>query len=172
VLAPRTAFVLTGGGSYGAIQVGMLRALTAGGVRPDFLVGWSVGAVNAAYFAGDASNEGVRRLEGLWLRLRRADVFPATWARAFRGVLGRRHRLIDPIPLRRLLERHIPYRRLLEPPIPCHVIATDVRDGSDVRLSAGPVIDALLASAAVPGVFLPVRVGERLLRTFRLRGST
>jgi NTE family protein len=163
VRAPRTAFVLTGGGSRGAVQVGMLRALTARGVRPDFLVGSSVGAVNAAYFAGDASSEGVRRLEGVWLRLRRADVFPATCARALRGLLGRPDHMIDPMPLRRLLEYHIPYRRLDEAPIPCHVIATDLVDGSAVRLSAGPVIDAVLASAAIPGVFPPVRVGGRLL---------
>ena len=161
--APRTAFVLTGGGSRGAVQVGMLRALTARGVRPDFLVGSSVGAVNAAYFAGDASSEGVRRLEGIWLRLRRAGVFPATCVRALLGLLGGPDHMIDPMPLRRLLERHIPYRRLEEAPIPCHVIATDVLDSSAVRLSAGPVIDAVLASAAIPGVFPPVQVGGRLL---------
>jgi NTE family protein len=159
----RTAFVLPGGGSRGAVQVGMLRALTARGVRPDFLVGSSVGAVNAAYFAGDASSEGVRRLEGIWLRLRRADVFPATWARALPRLFGGRDRMIDSTPLRRLLERHIQFRRLEEAPIPCHVIATDAVDGSAVPLSAGPVIDAVLASAAIPGVFPPVAVGDRLL---------
>jgi NTE family protein len=161
--APRTAFVFTGGGSLGAVQVGMLRALTAYGVRPDFLVGSSVGAVNAAYFAADASNEGVRRLEAIWLGLRRADVFPATWARALRGLLWHRDHLVDPMPLRRLLERHIPYQWLEDAAIPCHVIATDVLDGSDVRLSTGPVITAVLASAAIPGVFPPVPVGDRLL---------
>ncbi len=160
---PRTAFVLTGGGSHGAVQVGMLRALIARGVRPDFLVGVSIGAVNAAYFASDPSAEGIRRLEGIWLRLRRADVFPAIWAQAVRGILGRRGHMIDPMPLRRFLERHIPYRRLEEAPVPCHVIATDAVDGADVRLSAGPVIDAVLASAAIPGVFPPVRLGDRLL---------
>lgn len=161
--ALRTAFVFTGGGSLGAIQVGMLRALTARGVRPDFLVGSSVGAVNAAYFAADASSESVRRLEGVWLRLRRADVFPATWARALRGLLGHRDHTIDPMPLRRFLERHLPYRLLEEASLPCHVLTADVLDGSAVRLSAGPVLDAVLASAAIPGVFPPVRVSGRLL---------
>ncbi len=160
---PRTAFVLTGGASHGAVQVGMLRALTARGVRPDFLVGVSIGAVNAAYFAGDASSEGVRRLERIWLRLRRADVFPAIWAQAVRSFLRRRGYMIDPMPLRRFLEQHIPYRRLEEARVPCHVIAADAADGSGVRLSTGSVVDALLASAAIPGVFPPVRVGDRLL---------
>jgi len=160
---PRTAFVLTGGGSLGAVQVGMLRALTASGVRPDFLVGSSVGAINAAHFAANPSTAGVRRLEAIWLGLRRADVFPATWARALRGLLWHHDHVVDPMPLRRLLERHIPYQWLEDAAIPVHVIATDVLDGSDVRLSAGPVITAVLASAAIPGVFPPVPVGGRLL---------
>jgi NTE family protein len=160
---PRTAFVLTGGGSLGAVQVGMLRALTAHGVRPDFLVGSSVGAINAAFFAADVSNESVRRLEAIWLGLRRADVFPATWARALRGLLWHRDHVVDPAPLRRLLERHMPYQWLEDAAIPVHVVATDVLDGSDVRLSGGPVITAVLASAAIPGVFPPVSLGGRLL---------
>jgi NTE family protein len=48
----KTAFVFAGGGSLGAIQVGMLRELTRHGLQADFVVGSSVGALNAAYFAG------------------------------------------------------------------------------------------------------------------------
>ena len=47
-----TAFVLSGGGSLGAVQVGMLQALASDGVHPDLLVGTSAGAVNAAWVAG------------------------------------------------------------------------------------------------------------------------
>ena len=160
---PRTAFLLTGGGSHGAVQAGMLRALTAHGVRPDFLVGVSVGAVNAAYFAGQPSSEGVRCLEGLWRRLRHAGVFPTPSARTLHALGGRSDHMVDPMPLRRLLERHIPYRRLEEARVPVHVIATDPVNGSGVQISAGPVVDAVLASAALPGAFPPVRVGGRML---------
>src|SRR6185437_7691449 len=59
----KTAFVFTGGGSLGAIQVGMLRALLACGVQPDFVVGASVGAINASYFAGAPNLDGVAMLE-------------------------------------------------------------------------------------------------------------
>jgi NTE family protein len=48
---PKTALVLAGGGSYGAVQVGMLRALCAHGVQPDLVAGSSVGAINGAYSA-------------------------------------------------------------------------------------------------------------------------
>ena len=78
-----TAFVFAGGGSLGAIQVGMLRALLSAGERPDLMVGESVGAINAAYFASAPSFEGVARLEQIWCGLRRADVFPITPATAF-----------------------------------------------------------------------------------------
>jgi len=59
--AGATAFVLAGGASYAAIQVGMLRELVAQGVKPDIVVGSSVGALNGAYFAGDPTAAGVAR---------------------------------------------------------------------------------------------------------------
>ena len=81
----RTAFVLTGGGSLGAVQVGMMAALHDHGVVPDVLVGTSVGAVNAAHLAGPGPwSDRVGELTELWLGLRRSDVFaldPRRWAR-------------------------------------------------------------------------------------------
>ena len=68
------AFVLSGGASLGSIQVGMLRALFEAGITPDFLVGTSVGAVNAAWVAGWPGLEGISKLEQIWLGLRREDV--------------------------------------------------------------------------------------------------
>ena len=67
----KTAFVLAGGGSLGAIQVGMLRALVENNVRPDLIVGASVGAINAAHFAGDPTASGVEKLSALWCGLHR-----------------------------------------------------------------------------------------------------
>ena len=74
----RTAFVLAGGGSLGAVQVGMLKALTRQQVIPDFVVGASVGAINGVYFALEPNEAGVARLERIWLRIRRADIFPVS----------------------------------------------------------------------------------------------
>jgi NTE family protein len=72
-----TAFVLSGGGSLGAVQVGMLQELAARGIRPDLLVGTSAGALNAAYVAGHgAEPAALDRLAAIWRALRRRDVFP------------------------------------------------------------------------------------------------
>jgi predicted acylesterase/phospholipase RssA len=85
----KTAFVFAGGGSLGAIQVGMLRSLLSAGVQPDFVVGISVGAINAGYFAGAPNAEGVEKLAGIWSGLRRSDVFPVTFASGVGGGAAR-----------------------------------------------------------------------------------
>src|SRR5574341_413940 len=160
--SPVTALVFAGGGSFGAVQVGMLRALIAHGVRPDMVVGASVGALNGAYFAGRPSDAGVAELERLWRGLRREDVFPVTLRSLF-GLLFQRDHVADPRGLRRLLDAHLPYARLEQATIPLHVIATDLFEGSAVRLSHGALGDALMASAAIPAVFPPVSLGEHIL---------
>jgi NTE family protein len=82
---------------------------------------------------------------------------------ALLGFLGRRDHLVSPEPLERLVRRHLPYRRLEEAPVPIHVVATDVMTGTEVVLSAGDAVGAVLASSAIPGIFPPVRVDGRLL---------
>ncbi|MEO5660585.1 MAG: patatin-like phospholipase family protein [Polaromonas sp.] len=73
---PLTAFVFAGGGSLAAVQVGMLHELIAHGMQPDFVVGSSAGAINAAYFAGAPDGFGISRLEQLWSTVRRRDIMP------------------------------------------------------------------------------------------------
>jgi NTE family protein len=155
---PKTAFVFAGGGSLGAVQVGMLRELMSRGVSADFVVGSSVGAMNASYFASAPNPAGIEKLEKIWRAVRRHDVFPVT-LRSVLGLLGRPDNLIDPSNLRRFLERHIPFPNLEDAMIPVHVIATSL-GGSAVCLSSGPAIDAIMASAAIPGAFPLVRIGE------------
>jgi NTE family protein len=157
----RTAFVLAGGGSLGAVQVGMLRELTNFGVIADFVVGSSVGAVNASHFAGAPNAAGVAKLEKIWRDLQRHDVFPVT-LRSLLGLFGRQGNLIDPFNLRRLLERHVSFPNLQDAAIPLHVIATNL-GGAAVCLSSGPAVDAIMASAAIPAAFPPVRIGENYL---------
>lgn len=160
--APKTAFVLAGGGSFGAVQAGMLRELLRHGVTPDFVVGASVGAINGAYLAAEPTMEGVGRLEALWRGLRRRDVFPVG-LRSLAGLLGRRNFMVAPDGLRRLLERHLPYEAIERAAIPLHVVATDLLGGTVVRLSTGSLVDAVLASCAIPAAFPPVLIGERFL---------
>jgi NTE family protein len=165
-----TAFVFAGGGSLGAVQVGMLRALTEAGVIADLVVGASVGAINAAYYAGGRDLAGVARLETIWRGLRRQDVFPVTWRGLF-GVLRGKEALIDPTNLRRLVARNVPFKRLEDAPIPVHMVATNLR-GETVCLSSGPVIDAFLASAAIPAAFPLVRIADDFLMDGAVANNT
>lgn len=164
-----TAFVLAGGGSLGAIQVGMLQALTEAEVRPDFVVGSSVGAINAAHFAGAPDRAGVARLAAIWSRMRRADVFPLSLA----GLWGALHdrSLVDPRRLRRLVAGNLEYARIERARLPLHIMATDTQ-GMGVRLAQGPVVDAVMASAAIPAVFPPVAIDGRLLMDGSIAANT
>jgi NTE family protein len=159
-----TAFVLSGGGSLGAVQVGMLQALEERGIRPDLLIGTSAGALNAAYLAGHGMSSGsLEQLAEVWRRLRRQDVFPADPVRLALAVRGTQPSLCSSGAFRRLVADHLPYRRLEDATIPVHLVATDVLSGEEVLLSSGDVVDGALASAAIPAVFPPVEVEGRLL---------
>ena len=154
---PRTAFVLSGGASLGALQVGMLRALYERGIVPDLLVGTSVGALNAAFVASRPQIPATAsELARVWHRLRRGDVFPVSARALIGGAAGQRDHLFPDWGLRRLLRRHLQLERLEEAQIALHVGAFDVLGGEEVRLSDGPAIEAVLASAAIPGVLPPV----------------
>lgn len=156
-----TAFVLAGGGSLGATEVGMLAALTETDVCPDFMVGTSVGAANAVWFALHPSDVG--SLADLWLSLRRTDVFPIRPVRGLLGLLGFRDHLVPNSGLRRLLERSLGEIDLTGTVIPVHVGATDVLTGKEVLLSKGSAVDAVLASTAIPAVFPPLPLDGRYL---------
>ena len=156
-----TAAVLSGGASGGAVQVGMLRALIEAGVEINFLVGSSVGAVNAAWFSAHPGLEGLAELERVWLQLRRQDVFPTSALRTALAASGHRSSLAGDHGLRDLLQRNLTFERLEDAPIPLHVAVTEVQTGEGILLSSGPVIPALLATTAIPGVLPPVRIDGR-----------
>ena len=99
-----TAFVLSGGGSLGAVQVGMLQALGERGVEPDLLVGTSAGAINAAFVAGHGmKGDALDELAGLWRSLRRRDIFAARPLRGLLAMAGVQPSLFSAEPLRRLV---------------------------------------------------------------------
>lgn len=156
-----TAFVLSGGASLGAVQVGMLRALADRGARPDFWVGSSVGALNATHLAGRDLRAGVDELADLWRSIRRPDVFPVRPA-GLLGIAGRRSSVVSAVGLERLLRRHLAFDHLEQARTPVHVVAADVITGDDVRFSTGTAVDAVLASAAIPGIFPPVERDGRV----------
>lgn len=156
-----TAFVLAGGGSLGAIEVGMLAALSDADVHPDFVVGTSVGAANAVWFALHPSD--VDSLADRWVSLRRTDVFPIRPVSGLLGLLGFRDHLVPNAGLRRLLERSLGPIDLTGTAIPVHVGATDVLSGAEVLLSSGNAVSCVLASTAIPAVFPPLHLDGRYL---------
>ena len=160
-----TAFVMTGGASLGAVHVGMLEALYEAGVTPQLIVGTSVGAINGAYIASRPQTPASAQALGeVWRGLRRANVFPLDFVEGLLGFIGRRSHFVPNRALRRLVEGHLEMAHLEDASIPLHVIATDALTGEEVRLSNGNAVDAVLASAAIPGVFPPiVRDGRSLI---------
>src|SRR5690349_4381307 len=128
----RTAFVLSGGASLGAIQVGMVRALADEGIRPDLIVGTSVGAVNGAFLAArGCSRPAIDELAAVWLRIGRGRVFPIEPLTGLLGFVGARRNLVPALALRRLVARHATCDRLEDLRIPLHVVACDVLTGAE-----------------------------------------
>jgi NTE family protein len=149
----RTAFVLGGGANRGAVQVGMLRALCERDITPDLLVGTSIGAVNAAAFAGAPSIEGVYLAGDVWRRIVAEDVFPhgrfdGTWR-----FLQRREAVYPIDGLRRVVRGFLRFERIEDSPVPLVVVATRLEDGAEEWITEGPAADAVLASASLPGLY-------------------
>lgn len=159
----KTAFVLSGGGSLGAVQVGMLRSLCRAGIVPDRIIGTSVGALNAASFADDPTLAGVERLAALWRSLRRGDVFPLSVFAGLKALLCKRDHLAEANALLDIVQHALRLQRIEEARIPLHITATDVLSGGEIVLSSGAIDTALMASTAIPLVFPHVRIDGRYL---------
>jgi len=155
----RVAFVLGGGGVLGAHEVGMLAALADAGIRPDLVVGTSIGAINGVFVAADPA-EAAKRLAAVW----RSDVVRDAFRGSLFGRLGTLARsgthLHSNLPLRRLLERHLPVRRFDELDVRFQCVAASVEKAAAHWFHSGPIVPAVLASAAVPGLLPPVRIGD------------
>ena len=161
---PRIAFVLSGGASLGAMQVGMVRALYERDIAPDLVVGTSAGALNAAFLASRAPTVATAdELAAVWRGLHRDDVFPLDVRTMIGGLTNHRDHIVSDRGLRRLIRHNLQIDRLEDAAVPLHLVAFDVLSGDEIRLSEGPAAEALLAAAAIPGVLPPVEWGERLL---------
>lgn len=158
---PCTAFVFGGGAGHGSLQVGMLRALVERGIRPDVITGTSSGALNALIFAADPTLDAVDRLELLWLSARRRDLFRINPWTIGRAVLGTHSYLASSASLRRLLSSTLPVERIEDTEIPLAIALTDTESRRRVVVHAGPALQTLMASSAVPGLFPAVRFGGR-----------
>lgn len=154
------AFVLGGGGVLGAVEVGMLRALLEAGVRPDLVVGTSVGAVNGAAFCADPTAEGVARLGRLWTELAGSEVFGGTLLARARTAWRTGTALHSSEPLRALLRDNLGVEEFEQLAVPFQCVAASVERAAEHWFSSGPLVPAVVASCAVPGLLPPERVGD------------
>ena len=153
------AFVLGGGGLLGAHEVGMLRALLEAGVTPDLIVGTSVGAINGVVVAEDPTPAAAGRLASLWLELDSTDLFAGSMIGRLSTLAKTRTSLHTDQPLRDGLTQHLRARTFEELAVPFQCVAANVERAAEHWFSDGPLIDAVRASCAVPGLLPPAIVG-------------
>jgi NTE family protein len=152
---PRVAFVLSGGGSHGAAQVGMLRALLDAGIVPDVVVGCSVGALNGVFVAADPTAARVEALATVWRSLDRKDVFGSRRRHTLLNALARRDHLYENSALLTLIDRFCPVIDLADLAVPMHVVTTDLDAGRPTWWTHGPARGVLAATSSLPGLFAP-----------------
>jgi NTE family protein len=155
--------VLSGGGNLGALQLGMLRALLEHDVRPDLIVGCSVGAINGAGFADEPTLEGIAGMETMWLELDKHDLLPSGWANAV--ALARRGEAIHDLSgLRGMAEERLRATTFEELAVHFECVATDVAGAREVWFDSGPLVEPILASSALPAIYPAVEIdGVRYL---------
>ena len=164
MVTPTVAFVLGGGGVLGAVEVGMLRALLRAGYRPDVVIGTSIGAVNGVLVAADPSEAVTDRLVRLWSSPEAADVYGDSLARQLRRFAARTH-LHSPLPLRRLLASELGENSTFaDLKVPFRCCAASIERAAEHWFDSGPLVDAVLASSAVPGLLPPMEIdGEHFV---------
>src|SRR4051812_17948991 len=150
------AFVLGGGGQLGAHEAGMLRALLEREIRPDAVVGTSVGAINGAAVASEPSVAMTLRLAELWGSI---DVFEGSIFERIATLARTRTHLHDNTTLRATLTEALPIAVIEELPVRFECVAASIEAAAEHWFTRGSLVDAVLASAAAPGVLPPVEIG-------------
>ncbi len=136
----------------------MLKALFAAGLRPDLVLGTSIGAINGVMVAADPTPNAPERLTDLWTSTAAREVFSASPPRQLATLARTRTHLHSPEPLRRLLEAEIGPKTFDDLPVHFECCAANIERAAEHWFTTGPVIQAVLASSAVPGLLPPVVV--------------
>jgi NTE family protein len=155
-----TAFVLGGGGVLGAAEVGMLRALFEVDVTPDLVLGTSVGALNGAMVARDPTPTVIDRLTDLWQDANTARAISDRPLRTMRRAVASRTHLYSADFMKDRLVEEFGETTFEELAVRFQVCAANIEGAAEHWFSSGPVVEAIMASAAVPGLLPPARVGD------------
>ena len=154
----RVAFVLSGGGTLGAVQVGALRALVERDIHADIVLGSSIGALNGSAYARSSTLENVERLRRAWHHARDARIFPRGRVWELVQFASRRESVYEHHGMAGLIDSVIDFSDLADAPIPVGVLVTALKGDPERCFWRGPARDLLLASSALPGVFPPVQI--------------
>lgn len=159
------AFVLGGGGVRGAVEIGMLEALFERGIRPDLVAGTSIGAINGALVAHDPTPAVIEALEDAWMSPEANAVYGDSIAAQLSRLVKTKTHLNSPAPLRRLLERALGAdTRFEDLAVPLRIVAASIERAAERVFDSGPLVEAILASASVPGLLPPTRIdGEHYI---------
>ncbi|WP_340537751.1 patatin-like phospholipase family protein [Nocardioides sp. GXZ039] len=161
-----TAFVLGGGGVLGAVEVGMIRALFEHEVFPDLVLGTSIGAMNGALVAREPGPAVVDRLLELWSSAASpdSDLLGDGPLRTVRRAVTSRTHLYSAEPLAARLAEELGDVRFEDLAVRLEVCAASIERSAEHWFTSGPVVPAVIASAAVPGLLPPALVdGEHYL---------
>jgi NTE family protein len=146
---PKVALVLGGGAARGFAHIGVIKTLEAAGVTPDIVVGTSAGSVVGALYASGANGFELQKLA-----LSMDDSTVSDWSLPDRGVIRGE-------ALQNYVNRAIGNRPIEALPRMLGIVATDLRSGDMIVFRRGNTGMAVRASASVPGIFQPTRIGDR-----------
>lgn len=142
----------------------MLKALLERGVVPDLVLGTSIGAINGAAVAVEPTVAAVARLAEMWTGFERGDVFGGSVLGRLGTLARTRTHLHGNEGMRRLLTEALPVDRIEAMQVPFECVAASIETASEHWFTDGPLVDAVLASSAVPGLLPPVEIsGEHFL---------
>ena len=140
----------------------MLRALFEHGIKPNVVVGTSVGAMNGAAIAASPTLETVERLRNVWLTLNEDQIFGGSILAGAANLVRTRTSLHSNRALRTMIEQLLPVTTFEELKVPFHCVAASIERAAEHWFHEGPLVDAILATSAVPGVLPPVEIGGEL----------
>lgn len=155
IATKKIGLALGGGGAKGLAHIGIIKALEAAGIKIDYIAGTSMGALVGGWYAATGD---IRALENLIIHIKRSDVFPIKEIiKRKDGALFKGESIADK------LRKELKNIKIEDLKIPFAALATDAKNGDEIRLKNGDLVDAVRASIALPIVFAPVAIDGNLL---------
>lgn len=149
----KIGLALGSGSARGWSHIGVIRALSDAGIKPDCIAGTSMGALVGSFYAAGSIDE----LEEF------ARNFDWKQLSSFIDISLPRTGLIEGRKLSDFFHKHLKDMNIEDTDIPLATVATDLNTGTEVIIRKGSLIDAVRASISVPGVFTPVQLNNMLL---------